>query len=228
MYCCRCACGRGCACPAPAFAAAGWEATGVLSCKGAGSAGAGCDGAGCCSVDAAGSDSCCVEAGLSPARVRSNLGTRIAPTTKTSNDHHRPQSHVEPATAGTAARRSCLRARTERLPPPSSVAAWPRRPQERARQRWRWRPRKPSADWKRFAGSLAIDIRMISFSAAGSRGSTSIGGTGGFSRCADMMEKSLSPSNGRAPVTISYSDTPSEYRSDRGSSSPPLICSGDM
>jgi hypothetical protein len=37
---------------------------------------------------------------------------------------------------------------------------------------------KASADWKRCAGSFAMDIRMISFNAGGSPGCSSIGGFG--------------------------------------------------
>jgi len=36
------------------------------------------------------------------------------------------------------------------------------------------------------------------------------------------------PLNGKTPVTISYSTTPNENRSVRGSSSSPSACSGDM
>src|SRR5450631_3140614 len=52
--------------------------------------------------------------------------------------------------------------------------------------------RNASADWKRCAGSLAMAIRIISFSAGGSPGCSSTGGFGASFTCAVMMEKSLS------------------------------------
>ena len=48
--------------------------------------------------------------------------------------------------------------------------------------------RKASAVWKRSAGSLAIDIRIISFSAAGNPGCNSTGGFGASLTCAAIME----------------------------------------
>ena len=48
--------------------------------------------------------------------------------------------------------------------------------------------RKASAVWKRSAGSLAIDIRIISFSAAGRPGCNSTGGFGASLTCAAMIE----------------------------------------
>ena len=62
---------------------------------------------------------------------------------------------------------------------------------------------KASAVWKRFAGSLAIAMRMISFSAAGSSGFSSRGGVGTWFRCAAMIEYSLLARNGLRLVTNS-------------------------
>jgi hypothetical protein len=51
---------------------------------------------------------------------------------------------------------------------------------------------------------------MISLNSAGTPGMASMGGTGTCSMCADMIWKSLSPPNGRRPVTISYNTIPNE------------------
>ena len=48
--------------------------------------------------------------------------------------------------------------------------------------------RKASAVWKRSAGSLAIDIRIISFNVAGSPGWSSTGGLGASFTWAAMVE----------------------------------------
>ena len=67
--------------------------------------------------------------------------------------------------------------------------------------------------------------------------SSSLGGTSGFSRTADVgfpsrmalkITAELSPRNGSVPVVISYSTAPKENRSVRASSSFPLACSGDI
>jgi hypothetical protein len=60
-----------------------------------------------------------------------------------------------------------------------------------------------SAVWKRFAASLAIAMRMISFNAAGSPGFSSRGGLGAWLRCAAMIEYSLLARKGLRPVTNS-------------------------
>ncbi len=70
--------------------------------------------------------------------------------------------------------------------------------------------RNAPADWNRAAGSFSIAIRIRSFSAAGTPGITSMGAAGLCCMCADMIEKSLSPTNGRRPVTISYIVMPTE------------------
>lgn len=85
-----------------------------------------------------------------------------------------------------------------------------------------------SAVWKRFAGSFAIAMRIISFNAAGRPGLSSRGGLGAWLRCAAMMEYSLLATNGRRPVTNSYRQMPTEYKSDRPSVGSPFTCSGDM
>ena len=59
-----------------------------------------------------------------------------------------------------------------------------------------------SAVWNLRSGSRAIASMMTSFNAAGSSGSSSMGGIGVCCRCAAMILKSLSPSNGRLPVAI--------------------------
>lgn len=60
-----------------------------------------------------------------------------------------------------------------------------------------------SADWNRLAGSFATDIKIKSLIAAGRSGRSSIGGFGIVSRCARMIEKPVSPTNGRWPVMSS-------------------------
>ena len=53
----------------------------------------------------------------------------------------------------------------------------------------------------------------------------SLGGTGGLLTCC-AMTASAWPENGTDPVALSYSITPSEYRSVRWSSRFPRACSG--
>ena len=54
------------------------------------------------------------------------------------------------------------------------------------------------------------------------------GATGGVFRCCEMMATDSSPTKGGRPQTISYSIAPSEYRSERAVTSPPIACSGGM
>jgi hypothetical protein len=70
--------------------------------------------------------------------------------------------------------------------------------------------RNASADWKRWSGDFAIEVRMIWFSPSGMYGRSWMGGVGAWLMCAAISEKLLSPWNGRSPVTISYSDMPRE------------------
>ena len=69
---------------------------------------------------------------------------------------------------------------------------------------------------------------ITSLRALGRPGRNSTGGFGICCKCAAMIATSLSDWNGRCPVTISYSDTPTEYTSERWSTISPLTCSGDM
>jgi hypothetical protein len=54
------------------------------------------------------------------------------------------------------------------------------------------------------------------------------GATGSLVKIASSISPVVCPPKGRVPVTISYSTTPNEKRSERASSSFPRACSGDM
>jgi hypothetical protein len=69
---------------------------------------------------------------------------------------------------------------------------------------------------------------MMSFKALGIDGWTSMGGFGVSFTCASITEKLLVALNMRCPVTISYMDTPTEYKSERASVISDFTCSGDM
>src|ERR1700691_1264847 len=69
---------------------------------------------------------------------------------------------------------------------------------------------------------------MMYSSAGGVRGWVAEIGAGSFSRMELATLIWLLPSNGLAPVTISYRTAPSANRSDLASASLPSICSGDM
>jgi hypothetical protein len=62
----------------------------------------------------------------------------------------------------------------------------------------------------------------------GSVGFSSPTGGGVSRRIEVIVETGVSPWNGRCPVDISYSTTPSEKTSDRVSTGLPSACSGDM
>ena len=68
----------------------------------------------------------------------------------------------------------------------------------------------------------------IRSSSAGVSGANRASGAGSAVRIAAASAAELAPWNGRCPVTISYSSTPTLKRSLRGSSSSPRACSGDM
>jgi hypothetical protein len=69
---------------------------------------------------------------------------------------------------------------------------------------------------------------MMRANSRGSCGRRSVTGFGVSFRIEARIETLLSPVNGRPPVAISYSMTPSENRSLRESTAPPDACSGDM
>ncbi len=68
---------------------------------------------------------------------------------------------------------------------------------------------------------------MRSRSAGASDRAADSGGAGSF-MMDDSSESPVSPWNGREPVAISYSTTPSEKMSERASTGFPFACSGDM
>ncbi len=53
-------------------------------------------------------------------------------------------------------------------------------------------------------------------------------GTASVCRMPSKIKAAVAPENGRIPVAISYSTTPSENKSERASNSSPRACSGDM
>jgi hypothetical protein len=69
---------------------------------------------------------------------------------------------------------------------------------------------------------------MIFARPAGSFGLMSVIELGVSRRIDDITEMFESPLNGRSPVAISCSITPSEKMSERGSTALPSACSGDM
>jgi hypothetical protein len=65
-------------------------------------------------------------------------------------------------------------------------------------------------------------------SGAGRSGRTPVRGAGASRRMADISAAGESPWNGRTPAAISYSITPNEEMSPRGSTLRLSICSGAM
>ena len=53
-------------------------------------------------------------------------------------------------------------------------------------------------------------------------------GTGRSSRCMRSTAIGISATNGGRPASSSYRTQPNEYRSERPSTSMPMVCSGDM
>jgi hypothetical protein len=88
--------------------------------------------------------------------------------------------------------------------------------------------RSARTEMKRSVGDFASVRRMIC-SRVGSRSRTSDDGLGGGScTCARASSATVSPWNGRWPVTSSKSTTPHAYRSARPSAYPPVSTSGAM
>jgi hypothetical protein len=80
----------------------------------------------------------------------------------------------------------------------------------------------------RWSGFFAKHRRTISARSLGNAGLISVIGRGVSRRMLVIVEILVSPWNGRPPVAISYSITPSEKTSDRGSGCFPSACSGDI
>ncbi len=85
-----------------------------------------------------------------------------------------------------------------------------------------------SAALKRSAAFLRSERWMISFIPGEIPGLTSTGSVGSSRMICVIVSVIVSPANGRRPVAISYSTTPSEKTSARPSMALPRACSGDM
>ena len=82
--------------------------------------------------------------------------------------------------------------------------------------------------WKRSSGDFTRHFMTMAASAGGVRESTISGATGVSCTCLYPTEYESAPSNGGIPSNISYSITPTAYRSLRPSTIRPIACSGDM
>ncbi len=80
----------------------------------------------------------------------------------------------------------------------------------------------------RWFGSLAMAVAITASSPGGRSGRRPPSDGTGSWRCAYMSASSLSRSNGRTPVRISYVMHPRAYSSTRPSIGPPRNCSGAM
>ena len=83
-------------------------------------------------------------------------------------------------------------------------------------------------DWNLRAGSFSSAFSTTRPMTAGTVAWNDLSSAGASWTILYMIVVTVSPANGRSPVSISYSTAPNEKRSLRPSTCLPITCSGDM